>query len=95
LGTAILEAMAMGKPIISTRVGGIPEAVRHEVNGLLVPPADTPALAAAIKELLGEEEKRLTMGRQSRKIAEHRFSHTNMVSEMQSLFCQELNNRKT
>ena len=95
LGTAILEAMAMGKPIISTRVGGIPEAVRHEVNGLLVPPADTPALAAAIKELLAEEEKRLTMGRQSRKIAEQRFSHTNMVSEMQSLFRQVLNNRKT
>lgn len=95
LGTAILEAMAMGKPIISTRVGGIPEAVQHEVNGLLVPPADTPALAEAIKDLLAEKEKRLTMGRQSRKIAEQRFSHTDMISKIQSFYRRVLNNRDT
>ncbi len=95
LGTAILEAMAMGKPIISTRVGGIPEAVQHGVNGLLVPPADTPALAEAVEELLADEEKRRSMGRRSREIAENRFSHTLMVSEMQSLFRQIFNNRHT
>ncbi len=95
LGTAILEAMAMGKPIISTRVGGIPEAVRHGINGLLVPPADTHALVEAIGELLALEEKRLAMGRQSRKIAEHRFSHTNMISQMQSFFHQVLTNKNT
>lgn len=94
LGTAILEAMAMGKPIISTRVGGIPEAVQHEVNGLLVPPSDTPALAEAVIELLADEEKRLSMGRHSRKIAENRFSHTKMISEIQSLFRQVFNNRE-
>ena len=91
LGTAILEAMAMGKPVISTRVGGIPEAVQHGINGLLVPPADAPALAAAIRELLAEKEKRLAMGQQSRKIAEERFSRASMISEMESIFRQVLN----
>ena len=91
LGTAILEAMAMGKPIISTRVGGIPEAVQHGINGLLVPPADGPALAAAIRELLAEKEKRLAMGQQSRRIAEERFNQTRMISKMESIFRQVLN----
>jgi glycosyltransferase involved in cell wall biosynthesis len=90
LGTAILEAMAMGKPIVATRVGGIPEAVQHGVNGLLVPPADAPALATAIQALLTAKEKRLAMGRQSRRIAEQSFSRTGMISAMETLFRQVL-----
>jgi glycosyltransferase involved in cell wall biosynthesis len=90
LGTAILEAMAMGKPIVATRVGGIPEAVQHGVNGLLVPPADAPALAAAIQELLTAKERRLAMGQQSRRIAEAGFSRTSMIAAMESIFRQVL-----
>jgi glycosyltransferase involved in cell wall biosynthesis len=91
LGTAILEAMAMGKPIVATRVGGIPEAVQHGVNGILVAPADALALAAAINELLSKKERRLAMGQQSRKIAEAGFSRVRMITAVESIFRQVLN----
>jgi glycosyltransferase involved in cell wall biosynthesis len=51
LPVSIVEALACGLPVISTPVTGIPEAVRHRENGLLVPPGDPRALAAAIEEL--------------------------------------------
>jgi glycosyltransferase involved in cell wall biosynthesis len=48
----LFEAMSMGRPIVSTRVDGLAEVLRHRENGLLVPPRDPPALAAAVLELL-------------------------------------------
>jgi glycosyltransferase involved in cell wall biosynthesis len=50
-GMALIEAMSMGKPVIATRTGGIPEIIEHRTNGLIVPPADYSALARAILEL--------------------------------------------
>jgi glycosyltransferase involved in cell wall biosynthesis len=51
-GMALLEAMACGRPVIGSSVGGIPELVRHEETGLLVPPGDPDALSHAIVRLL-------------------------------------------
>ncbi|MBN1754624.1 glycosyltransferase family 4 protein [bacterium] len=62
LGTSLLEAMRMKLPIVATRVGGIPEIVRHSVNGLLIPPYDPAALANAILNLLSNPEKARQMG---------------------------------
>ena len=53
---ALLEAMALGRPIVATRVGGIPEAVRHGDEALLVPPDDPLALADAIQRLFDDRE---------------------------------------
>ena len=50
-GMVLIEAMSMGKPVITTDVGGIPEIIEHRKNGLLVPPGDALSLARAIKEL--------------------------------------------
>ena len=47
----LLEAMALKKPVVATRVGGVPEVIRHEHDGLLVPPDDPHSLAAAIDRL--------------------------------------------
>jgi glycosyltransferase involved in cell wall biosynthesis len=54
LPSVLIEAMAVGLPVIASRVGGIPALVDHDVNGLLVPPGDPAALAAAISRILTE-----------------------------------------
>ena len=50
----VVEALAVGTPVIATRVGGVPELVRDEENGLLVPPGDVDAVASAVRRLVGE-----------------------------------------
>jgi 2-deoxystreptamine N-acetyl-D-glucosaminyltransferase/2-deoxystreptamine glucosyltransferase len=54
LPSVLVEGMAAGLPVVASRVGGIPALVEHEVNGLLVPPGDAAALAAAITRMLTE-----------------------------------------
>jgi glycosyltransferase involved in cell wall biosynthesis len=61
-GIAILEAMAAGKPVIATAVGGIPEFVEHARTGVLVPPGDSMALASAIKEMIVCPARAKSMG---------------------------------
>lgn len=63
----VLEALAAGKPVIVTRAGGNVEAVEDGRNGLVVPPRDAAALAAAIMSLHDDPERRLAMGRESEK----------------------------
>jgi glycosyltransferase involved in cell wall biosynthesis len=54
----VLEALAVGTPVIATSVGGVPEVVRDGENGLLVPPGDAIAVAAAVLRLAGDEPLR-------------------------------------
>jgi glycosyltransferase involved in cell wall biosynthesis/GT2 family glycosyltransferase len=61
-GLIYVEAMARGKAVIGTTAGGIPEVVRHEETGLLVPPDDAEALCAAIIRLLHDDQYRRTLG---------------------------------
>jgi glycosyltransferase involved in cell wall biosynthesis len=55
---AAVEALAVGTPVVSTAVGGVPEVVHDGVNGLLVPPNDVTALAAALSSILADDELR-------------------------------------
>ena len=71
---AIIEAMALGLPIVSTTVGAIPEVVQHEVNGLLVPPDDAYALREALLICLSDPGKMSYFGKQSRLLQSSRFS---------------------
>lgn len=73
-GLVYLEAMVFGAPVVATNVGGIPEVVEHERNGLLVEPEDPEALAVALRRLLTDAELRARMGRASRAIYEERFT---------------------
>ena len=70
---AVLEAMAAGKPVIGTNVGGIPEAVSHGKTGLVVPPRDSPRLAEAVITLLKDPALAKTMGQAGRERIEGSF----------------------
>jgi glycosyltransferase involved in cell wall biosynthesis len=83
---SVVEAMAAGKPVIATDVGGLRVLVRPGVNGLLVPPADPVALAAAMRELAGNTALRQEMGRQSREIAQESFDVWTMINRYQELY---------
>jgi glycosyltransferase involved in cell wall biosynthesis len=71
--TTAIEGMAAGLPVVATRVGGLAEIVEDGVTGLLVPPGDPPALAAAILELVGDAGRRRLLGKNGRAAAEARF----------------------
>jgi glycosyltransferase involved in cell wall biosynthesis len=58
LGLAIAEALASGKPVVASDVGGGPEIVQHDKTGVLVPPADSMALAAGVSSLLRDSARR-------------------------------------
>ncbi len=81
LGTAILDAMALGKPVVATHAGGIPEAVADGVTGLLVPPRDPQALAAALRHLLQHPAQARSFGMAGRQRVEQLFTAERMASE--------------
>jgi glycosyltransferase involved in cell wall biosynthesis len=81
LGTSILDAMASGKPVVGTTAGGIPEVVRDGETGLLVPPRDDHALAAAIVTLLKDPALRERMGVAGLSAVAEHFSAERMVQE--------------
>ncbi|HUG48929.1 MAG TPA: glycosyltransferase family 4 protein [Candidatus Limnocylindria bacterium] len=85
-GLAILEAMALRRPVVATAVGGVPEMVEHERTGLLVPPRDAPALAAAIGRLLTDHPLADTLARTGHDQALARFSLTAMVDAVARLY---------
>jgi glycogen synthase len=66
LGTALVEAMAAGRPVVAAAVGGIPELVRDGVDGLLVPPDDHVALATAVEKLLTDPHRAAGLGASGR-----------------------------
>lgn len=82
----IIEAMAMGLPIVSTRSGAIPELVEDGVSGLLVPPCDAAALAAAVARLLDDEGWRRALGAGARAAAEARFDLAATGARLAALF---------
>ncbi len=88
-GMVLLEAMALSKPVIGTRVGGIPEIIRHEINGLLIPPADPTALADAISRYIRNPEFLEKMAQAGRKTVELEFSDDVLGQRYQKIL-QEL-----
>jgi glycosyltransferase involved in cell wall biosynthesis len=81
LGTSLLDAMAAAKPVVATTAGGIPEVVVDGETGILVPPRDHGAMAAAIVKLLTDVDLRQRMGHAGQTRARRRFSADRMVQE--------------
>jgi len=90
MGRVLVEAMAVGKPVIASRVGGIPDLVQNGKNGLLVPPADERALAACIKFLIENPEEAEKMGKLGRGFC-HQFSVEAMVDKIDQLYTDLIN----
>lgn len=84
--TVIAEAMTSGKPVVSTTVAGIPELVAQNETGLLVPPQDVPALAAAIAQLISDHALRATFGRAGRSRIEKQFTIDNTIEPLLQRF---------
>lgn len=79
LGTTLLDAMALGRPIIATQTGGIPEVVIDTETGTLVPPCDPQALATAIVNLLRDPSRRARFGTAARARVREQFSAEQMI----------------
>jgi len=86
----VLEAMAMGLPVVATRVGGLPEIVIPGETGWLAPTGDPAALAAAMSLLLGDPETRGAMGLAARQRVERDFSLAAMVRRHEEVFAHLL-----
>lgn len=93
LGLALLEAMAMGKPVIASNVGGIYTLIKDKYNGLLVPPKDSDALAEAILSLLNNRDTARFMGECSRELASTKFSLDEMAEQVVLLYKEILDNK--
>ncbi|MGD0477857.1 MAG: glycosyltransferase family 4 protein [Nitrososphaerales archaeon] len=78
-GLVLLEAMSMCKPVIATRVGGIPEVVKDGENGLLVPPHDAKSLSNAVLRLEADEPLRSRLARNGRATVESQFTLERMA----------------
>jgi len=89
-GLALLEAMAARRPVVASAVGGIPETIRDGMDGLLVPPADPAALAAAVIRLARDAELRDRLAASGRRRVEERFSVTASVRQVEAIYDEEL-----
>lgn len=90
LGTSILDAQAVGLPVVATSTGGIPEIVQHNQNGLLVPPGNPEKLAEALLSLNDNENQRLELGEAGRKGVKQ-FSIQRTIEEHIALYERLLN----
>jgi len=93
LPLAVLEAMSCERPVVATPVGGVPEVVINGVTGLLVPPADPDALAAAIARLWRDPALAATIGRAGRALVETQFSRATFITRITELYDELLEAR--
>ena len=89
-GISLLEAMALGKPVVASAVGGIPEVVAHGREGLLVPPADPARLADAIVTLVRDASLRARLGEAGRRKVAEQYSVQASVRRIEAVYDEEL-----
>ena len=83
--TAVLEAMACGRPVVASAQPGMDDYIKHGVNGLLVPPGDIEALSKAINSLLDDPDRAEQMGVAGAQQVRNRFTTEHMVSKLADL----------
>jgi glycosyltransferase involved in cell wall biosynthesis len=93
-GLVLIEAMALCRPVVASALGGAIEIVRHGETGLLVPPGHPEAPAAAVGHLIGDPKHRERLGAAGRARVEERFTAQRMVSGLQRLYHELLDQRE-
>jgi len=86
LGTIMLEAMALGRPVIATGVGGIGSVIRHGETGLIVPPENSGDLAKRILELLDQPTRARSIGARARQLAIDNYNVEMMVDKTTNIY---------
>jgi glycosyltransferase involved in cell wall biosynthesis len=89
LGIALIEAMAMGLPVVASRIGGIPEVVEDGVTGILFRSGDAKALAEAVLDILGDKERARHMGAAARRSVEERFNLDRTLEVLEAIYAGE------
>jgi glycosyltransferase involved in cell wall biosynthesis len=82
----IIEALAAGRAVVATDVGGVPDVVDDGVTGYLVPPGDTDAMADRLAELAGDPYRRAAMGREGRARVLRRYAVDRLVGDVDDLY---------
>ena len=85
-GRSAIEAMALGKPVVASNVGGVPEIVRHGKTGILVSPGDAEELADGLLELINDKEKREDMGNEGLKVVREKFDIRDMMNRIENVY---------
>ena len=86
LPNVIMEAMAAGKPVVSTNVGGVPELIKDGWNGFLVSSEDVDSMAEKVKDLIKDSSLRKRLGRNAATFVREHFSVENMVNKTEELY---------
>lgn len=85
-GISILEAMASGVPVVASRVGGVPEIVEHDKNGLLFDVGDVDMLSKSLKQLIADKSFRNRLSSSAIKTVKSKFLQTGMLAEYEDLY---------
>lgn len=86
LPIALLEAMASEKPVLASSVGGISEVITDSSEGILISPCDPKAISNAVRRLFQDGNQRKTLGHNSKKIVEEKFSSPNMAGQYAAIY---------
>ena len=93
-GRVALEAMFFGKPVVASKVGGIPEIIEDQKTGLLVPPNDSGKLAKGILNLVRDPQLRQFMGQSGQEVTQTKFNPDRIIDQTLRLYEQAISSKQ-